>query len=555
MMKPKLFLALCAVLASVAVIAQYQPNDVVRSVDFPTVHVTFDNLAAGAGTQAETMTNAGSSRFYRRLRFEALNPTDNTQMPNPWIEFVGHFDSNASVGTITNSTYTIGGFTATWNADNTLTLWLGGTGGGSSSQFGIEGNNLWPVFQGLSACGTVSRTGRAQLCYDTTLNALRLSTNGGAWASLFAGTPGTVTSVGLALPSIFTVTGSPVTTTGTLTGTLASQSPNLFFASPNGATGTPTFRAWLPADAGSQTANTVLAAPNGSAGAPTFRAHVAGDFPTGVINSAAILDGTVVFADWSLNSCLAGQVPTINAGATAWICSTPAGTGTVTSVALAAPAEFTVSGSPVTSSGTITLAKATQAANLIYAGPTTGAAAAPTFRALVAADLPSTGSTTWCVPQITEAQFPTTAYAYYDTVADHTVLDFVNGSATSAYFLCTLPSNYDATSLVVVVDWASSATTGNVVWGANIENQKSGGWLQTNTFGGVAGNGSTQTTTTTAANTTTNGQNRTNITYTNGNAGSPGAHDLVRLRLQRVGNNAADTMAAIANLHSVFIRK
>jgi hypothetical protein len=53
---------------------------------------------------------------------------------------------------------------------------------------------------------------------------------------------GTVTSVGLTLPNIFTVTNSPVTTTGSLTATLASQSANRIFASPNGSSGTPTFR-------------------------------------------------------------------------------------------------------------------------------------------------------------------------------------------------------------------------------------------------------------------------------------------------------------------------
>jgi hypothetical protein len=62
--------------------------------------------------------------------------------------------------------------------------------------------------------------------------------------------PGTATvrSVGLSLPPIFSVTGSPVTTSGTLTATLASQSPNLFFASPDGSSGAPTFRAMLAAD-------------------------------------------------------------------------------------------------------------------------------------------------------------------------------------------------------------------------------------------------------------------------------------------------------------------
>ncbi len=60
---------------------------------------------------------------------------------------------------------------------------------------------------------------------------------------LRSSTNGTVTSVGLALPSEFTVTNSPVTTSGTLTGAWASQTTNKFFASPNGSTGTPTFRA------------------------------------------------------------------------------------------------------------------------------------------------------------------------------------------------------------------------------------------------------------------------------------------------------------------------
>ena len=70
------------------------------------------------------------------------------------------------------------------------------------------------------------------------------------------------------------------------------------------------------------------------------------------------------------------------------------GAGTVTSVALAAPAEFVVSGSPITSQGTLTLTKANENANLVWAGPTTGAAAQPTFRSLVGADLPNPSATT-----------------------------------------------------------------------------------------------------------------------------------------------------------------
>lgn len=62
---------------------------------------------------------------------------------------------------------------------------------------------------------------------------------------------------------------------------------------------------------------------------------------------------------------------------------------TVASVALSAPAEFAVSGSPITTSGTLALTKQVQNANKVWAGPTTGADAQPAFRALVAADIPA----------------------------------------------------------------------------------------------------------------------------------------------------------------------
>jgi hypothetical protein len=59
---------------------------------------------------------------------------------------------------------------------------------------------------------------------------------------------GTVTSVGLSLPAIFSLSGSPVTTTGTLTATLASQTANQVLASPNSSAGAPAFRALVAAD-------------------------------------------------------------------------------------------------------------------------------------------------------------------------------------------------------------------------------------------------------------------------------------------------------------------
>jgi hypothetical protein len=96
-----------------------------------------------------------------------------------------------------------------------------------------------------------------------------------------------------------------------------------------------------------------------------------------------------------INNATAGANFTVVAGTSAmfttdangnwWPFFTSTG-GTVNSVGLSAPAEFTVTGSPVTTTGTLTFSKSNQNANLIYAGPASGGAAPPTFRALTGAD-------------------------------------------------------------------------------------------------------------------------------------------------------------------------
>ncbi|HVU38085.1 MAG TPA: hypothetical protein VHC95_07100 [Opitutales bacterium] len=63
------------------------------------------------------------------------------------------------------------------------------------------------------------------------------------------GGSGTVTSVALSLPGIFSVSGSPVTDAGTLAATLANQNANLIFAGPSsGSAAAPTFRGLVSAD-------------------------------------------------------------------------------------------------------------------------------------------------------------------------------------------------------------------------------------------------------------------------------------------------------------------
>lgn len=97
---------------------------------------------------------------------------------------------------------------------------------------------------GLPLVGSVAASdeyeiNQAGTSYKATLSQIR---------TFVLASAGTVTSVALSLPGIFSVSGSPVTTSGTLSATLVSQSQNLVFASPNGSAGAPTFRSLVSAD-------------------------------------------------------------------------------------------------------------------------------------------------------------------------------------------------------------------------------------------------------------------------------------------------------------------
>jgi hypothetical protein len=133
--------------------------------------------------------------------------------------------------------------------------------------------------------------------------------------------------------------------------------------------------------------NTILSNISGASAAPTANTL------TTIIDSAiSNVQGSILYRNatsWvALAPGTSGQVLGTGGAAAnpSWISNTA---GSVTSVGLALPSIFTVSGSPVTSAGTLTGTLNTQAANLVFAGPTIGVAATPTFRSLVAADIPA----------------------------------------------------------------------------------------------------------------------------------------------------------------------
>jgi hypothetical protein len=108
-----------------------------------------------------------------------------------------------------------------------------------------------------------------------------------------------------------------------------------------------------------------------------------------VTNGAGSITLTNTAPDQVVSLTGAGTTTISGAYPSFTITSNDAYVGTVTSVGLSLPTQFTVTNSPVTSSGTLTAAWNTQTANYVLAGPTTGAAAVPTFRALVAGDVPA----------------------------------------------------------------------------------------------------------------------------------------------------------------------
>lgn len=121
--------------------------------------------------------------------------------------------------------------------------------------------------------------------------------------------------------------------------------------------------------------NTVLGNISGATAAPVALTQVQ---LTALINPfSATLPGVVPLSAGGTTNFLRADgtwtVPTVTA---------------VTSVALAAPSIFTVSGSPVTSTGTLTFALATATANTVFAGQN-GTAGTPSFRSLVGADIPA----------------------------------------------------------------------------------------------------------------------------------------------------------------------
>jgi hypothetical protein len=219
------------------------------------------------------------------------------------------------------------------------------------------------AFNTLSPLGTEGDL----LYYHTSANSrLALGSNGQCltsngtdpvWGSCSIGS-GTVTSVGLSLPSIFSVSGSPVTGSGALTAGLANQNANLIMAGPSSGTAAgPTFRPLVGADLPAPTASTLGGVQSvictggqflnqiSTAGAPSCGTPTGSGSSTGLGNGATVIDATTESGTFNLEIGTAysalpsygGTVETRGLGGSQTMStsiSLPGGTGRPTNVIL-----------------------------------------------------------------------------------------------------------------------------------------------------------------------------------------------------------------------------
>ena len=157
------------------------------------------------------------------------------------------------------------------------------------------------------------------------------------------------------------------------------------------------------------------------------------------------------------------------------------------------------------------------------------------------------GVHTWVQWRAAEALQPTSSFANFDIRNDHTVLEFTDGNSDAALFEGVMPDEYDGNTFDVTIRWAAvSATTGNVRWECSVERNDSATDIDADSFG-------TTVAVTTAVLGTAGFVQQTSCTMnTSGTRDSLAAGETFRIKVRRLGADAADT--ATGSMHVLNVR-
>jgi trimeric autotransporter adhesin len=326
-------------------------NGYLSSTDWNTFNSKMDTSAVLAGDVSGTL----AATSVDKIKGKAVSPAaysagqvlryDGSQWVNASLDFA---DLSSKPTTLSGYGLTLSGDISSSAGSNvvslnTVSVAKGGTGltaGGSANQIlGMNNGATGMEYKTVTAGSGVTVTHGA--------NTVTIAATGSG---------GTVTSVGLTLPSEFSVTNSPVTGTGSLTGAWASQTAKTVFAAPQGSNGTPSFRALNIADLQSTVAGEFLSGSACTSGQALVYSSVtdsiscSGIVP-GVSNSSALASAKIWVGDGSniaQAQTLTGDASLSNAGALT-LANSGATAGTYTKVTVDAKGRVT-SGTTIASS-------------------------------------------------------------------------------------------------------------------------------------------------------------------------------------------------------------
>jgi len=326
-------------------------------------------------------------QMYQRTGGDQTPPLNLTQIQQQYLQTVNILSANGFTG---NIVYT------TTNADVTLSTTVTGLvkGNGTALSAATSGADYSLPVLISSANGfagtVVNGTSNATVTMKTTITGL-LKGNGTAISAALSGTDyapatsGTSILYGNGAGGFSNVTiGSGVSFTG---GTLSATGSGGTITSVTGTAPISSSGGTTPNISITQSSATTSGYLSSTDWNTFNNKQPSGTYVTSVTATSPVLSSGGTTPNISMGAASSSASGYLTS--TDWTTFNNKGSGSVTSVALSLPSIFSVSGSPVTTSGTLTGTLTTQTANTVFAGPSTGSAATPTFRALVSADIPS----------------------------------------------------------------------------------------------------------------------------------------------------------------------